>query len=136
MPSTRHPDLQIVRFVTLLVDSNEEIVTEVGEGEAPICKIPENCTYITTIHFIVKNRTLKNLHYRQDVKKAGITVKTRHMELGPEFAPRDEPYAVTVPKDTTPGGFMFRGKFGCNSIYMADKEVLMEIPWQLEITKA
>lgn len=130
----KHPDLEIIKFTVSLGEGKEDIVVPVNSMDEIIMAIPEHTEYQTTVHFFVRNNTIKNLHYKQEIKKGGWTVKTRRFEFGDEFEPREEAYSITFEKDITPGGFLFRALYPCVSTYYSGEEVLYEVPWVLEIT--
>lgn len=135
MPLAKHPDLEILKFVAN-IEGREPLEVIVKGADKIDIKIPENSKYSMTVFFHVKNRTLKNLKYIQVIKKAGVTVKQRELEIGEEFEPSEEKvYSKTFPEDTTPGGFLFRGLYPATSTYYAGDEELMVVDWQLEITK-
>ncbi|KAK6462314.1 immunoglobulin E-set [Scheffersomyces coipomensis] len=134
MPNVAHPDLQIIKFV-VNVDGQEPSEVQVEGAEDIIFNIPESSKYYTTIHFKVKNRELKNVKYKQVVRKAGLVIKQRELDLGPEFQPSDEVYTTDFPEDTTPGGFFIRGTYPSTSTYYADDEELFTSDWTLTITK-
>ncbi|ODQ78056.1 hypothetical protein BABINDRAFT_163086 [Babjeviella inositovora NRRL Y-12698] len=135
-----HPDFEIVG-VYVNVEGKEPIFHDRTIVPLPALhfQIPEKSKYFLTLKFKVKNRTLKDLKYKQVVKAAGITVKSRECAIGPEFAPIEESddtvYTAEFPEDVTPGGFMIRGKYNASSTYYAGDEALLEGPWTLEITK-
>lgn len=132
--SVDHPNLEILSFTVSYEDGTSYEVPVKGTKSIDL-KIPEDTTYQMTIHFRVKEITLSNLKYTQEVKALGIVVRRRDVEIGAEFAPRDEPYDVTFEKDTTPKGMMLRGNYNCVSTYYANDEVLFEAPWKLAVTR-
>lgn len=131
MPST-HPDLEIIKFIAN-IEGEEPREVQVLDEHLHI-KIPEHSKYSMTIYFKVHNRALDNVKYTQIIKKAGIVVKQRDLELGPHFEPSEETYSTTFPEDTTPGGWIMRAKYPAQSIYYAGDEELMTVDWTLEIT--
>lgn len=128
-----HPDIEVLKF-TLNVSGREPEDVIVKGNDNIHFEIPEGTEYYMTIHFTVKNTTLKDLKYKQDVKKLTFVVKSRDVEIGPLFEPRDEPYVIDFGKDTTPSGFMFRGNFNCTLTYYANGEVLFAQDWTLTVT--
>ncbi|KAK6201469.1 immunoglobulin E-set [Scheffersomyces amazonensis] len=134
MPKGSHPDLEVVKFTVEVGDSEETIDVQVEGVEDVIFNIPESSKFVTTIYFRVKNRELKDVKYKQVIKKAGVPIKTRDLELGPVFQPSDEIYSTAFPEDTTPGGFFFRGTYPATSTYYADGEELFTSDWTLTIT--
>ncbi|KAK6454783.1 immunoglobulin E-set [Scheffersomyces xylosifermentans] len=133
-PFPTHPDLEVQKFTVIIEGRDEPLVVPVLGQEIHVT-LPENSKYQMTVHFKVKNRTLKNLHYKQVVTKAGITIRTTELFLGEELEPSEELYTREFPEDTTPGGFFIRGQHSGHATYTADKEVLMSGDWTLEITK-
>lgn len=133
MPLPTHPDLEVIKF-EVRVEGKEPVFVQVAGADSIDFKIPENSKYVTVIHFKVKNRSLKNLRYKQVVKKGGFALKTKEIELG-DYEPSDEIYAKETPEDTTPGGFMFRGSYPAESTYYVGDEELYTAEWSLEITK-
>lgn len=129
-----HSNLEILKFTVNLEDGTTYDVQVKGNDDVKV-EIPENTEYQMTIHFLVKEAELKDLSYKQSIKKFGIVMKTKTVEVGPEFQPREEPYLVTFAKDVTPGGMMTRGDFACTSTYTANGEVLFEAHWTLLITQ-
>lgn len=129
-----HPDFQVLKF-TVKLDGNEERETQVLDNDNIVVEIPEGTEYVMTIHFHVTGNTLKDLKYKQVVKKGGITVRTREVKIGDEFEKREEVYTVTFDPDTTPSGMFFRGNFNCTSTYHANGDELYEVPWLLTVTK-
>lgn len=132
-----HPDVTIQQFTVNVVGREPEVV--VVSPDKPIhFKIPESSKYTMTIRFSVQNNTLKDFKYHQTIKRAGLTVKLREMEVGPEFAPSTEEnpyYEVTFPEDETPGGFLVRAQYPSTSTYYANGEELWTSEWTLEIVK-
>lgn len=133
MPSTTHPDLEILRF-TVKVEGKEPVTVSAGDNDEVEFKIPESSSYTFTLHFKVKNRALNNLRYKQVVKRHGLTVKSRELDIG-DFEPSTEEYSKEFPPDTTPGGFLVRGAYNATSTYFAGEEELKVVDWTLEITK-
>lgn len=129
-----HPDIEVLKFTLNVVGKEPEDVQVKGNDDIHF-NIPEGTEYHMTIHFIVKTRVLKDLQYKQEVKKAGFVVRSREVKIGPEFEPREEPYVVDFEKDTTPSGFMYRGSFNCTSTYRANDEVLFSLDWTLTVSK-
>lgn len=135
MVTDKHPDLEIIKFV-IQVEGKEPATVQVAGADKIVFKIPESSKYNSTVYFKVKNRPLKNLKYKQIVKKAGVTIKTREEEIGQEFEPSEEEiYSKTFPDDETPGGFFVRGSYYCTSQYYAGDEELILADWVLEIGK-
>lgn len=135
MAIATHPDLEILKF-EVNVEGRDPVTVDVKNADSILFKIPENSKYHLTVFFHVKNRTLKNLRYQQNIKKAGITVKQRDLDIGDEYAPSEETvYSKSFPEDVTPGGFLFRGTYPATSTYYAGDEELMVVEWSLEITK-
>lgn len=129
-----HPDIEILKIV-LQVEGDEPKEIQVLGNPAIHFDIPEGSEYFMTLHFTVANNTLKELKYKQEIKKAGFVVKSREVYVGDEFAPREEPYAVDFAKDTTPTGFMFRGNFNCTSTYTESGEFMFAQDWTLTVSK-
>lgn len=130
-----HPDIEVLKY-TLNVAGRDPVDVQVAGNDDIRFEIPEGTEYNMTIHFLVKNNTLKDLEYKQEIKKVGFVVKTREVKIGPEFTPSDEPYVVDFEKDTTPKGFMYRGTFDCTSTYRANGEVLFSQDWTLTVSKS
>lgn len=129
-----HDDLDIIKFIVDFEDGTQKEVP-VASVDDVLFSIPEGTTYQMTIVFEVKNRTLKNLKYKQVIRKGGIPLKSKEFFMGEEFAPLDEPYKTTFEKDTTPAGFLYRGSFPSTSTYFAGDEELFTSEWTLEISK-
>lgn len=133
MPSP-HPHFQVIKFVVSYEDGTSQEVQVMDNND--ICfVIPEHTVYQMTIHFYIRDQPMKKLRYKQDVRKFSMTVRSREVEIGDEFVPQEEPYAVSFEKDKTPGGMMLRGDYDCESTYWAGDEVLFKIPWKLSVTK-
>lgn len=129
-----HPDLEVLYF-TVNVEGRDPVKVDVLGKEDILFQIPESSTYSMTVHFKVKNRALNKLGYKQVVKRHGITIRARDLEIG-DFEPsEDTVYEKSFPEDTTPGGFLVRGVYNATSTYYAGEEELMVVPWSLEITK-
>merc|ERR1712080_727972 len=101
------PDVEIAKFVTKVEGIDEVIETPVSGADKVSVKIPESSNYVMTIHFKAKT-DLKDFRYKQVVKRKGITVKNREVEIG-DYAASDEVYLKEFPQDSTPGGFLIRG---------------------------
>lgn len=129
-----HDDLDIIKFIVNFEDGSLREVP-VADVDEVIVSIPEGTTYQMSIVFKVSNRTLKGLKYKQVVKKGGIPLKTRELYIGDEFAPSEEYHTKQFEKDTTPSGFLYRGKFPSTSTYFAGDEELFTSDWTLEVTK-
>ncbi|ODQ78103.1 hypothetical protein BABINDRAFT_40153 [Babjeviella inositovora NRRL Y-12698] len=142
------PDFQVISLIINYDDGlpSVELITGNVDGSDAGAqlhfRVPEYAKYFTTFNFIVRNRTLKNIKYKQVVKKAGIPFRTRMVEIGPEFAPNDPKngpaiYSVDLPGEETPGGFLVRGLYSAHSTYYAgpEEEIILESPWTLEIVK-
>ncbi|QWU86152.1 hypothetical protein CA3LBN_000370 [Candidozyma haemuli] len=129
-----HDDLDIIKFIVNFEDGSSREVP-VADVDEVIVSIPEGTTYQMSIVFKVSNRTLKGLKYKQVVKKGGIPLKTRELYIGDEFAPSEEYHTKQFEKDTTPSGFLYRGKFPSTSTYFAGDEELFTSDWTLEVTK-
>jgi hypothetical protein len=132
MPLPTCPDFEVIKF-EVTVEGGESFDVPVKDADSIHIKVPENSKYVTTIHFKVK-KDLKGFTYKQQVKKAGIVVKTREIELG-DYEANDEVYSKEFPEDTTPGGFLFRGQFPAVSTYCANGEELLVVEWITEVTK-
>lgn len=132
--SVNHPNLEIVKF-TVNYENGTSFDVPVKGVESIVFEIPEDTTYQMTIHFKVKEKTLQNLKYKQEVNAFGMVVRRREVDIGDEFVPSDTPYTVTFDKDTTPKGMMLRGDYSCISTYFAEGEELFKSPWKLTITK-
>ncbi|RLV94823.1 hypothetical protein JA1_001495 [Spathaspora sp. JA1] len=129
----RHPDFEIIKFV-LKVEGEEPVDIPVKDVEEIHIQIPGGKKYFMEMHFLVKNRRLDDFKYKQVVKKAGITVRTREVEVG-SYDPSEEIYVKEFPEDESPGGFFMRGHYGANSTYFAGEEQLLSNDWTLEIVK-
>ncbi|EGW32652.1 uncharacterized protein SPAPADRAFT_61717 [Spathaspora passalidarum NRRL Y-27907] len=129
----RHPDFEIIKFV-LKVEGQDPVDVPVKDVDSIHIKIPGGKKYIMEMHFVIMNRKLENFRYIQVVKKAGITVRTREVEIG-SYEPGDEVYVKKFPEDDSPGGFFSRGHYGANSTYYAGDEMLVSNDWTLEIVK-
>lgn len=127
-------NLEVLKF-TVNYEDGTSFDVQVKGNDAIHILIPEATTYHMTIHFAVKGKTLTKLKYKQEVKKFSMTVRTRELSIGDEFAPLDEPYSVSFDKDTTPSGMMLRGDFDCLLTYYANDEQLYQVPWKLTVTK-
>ncbi|KAG7662176.1 uncharacterized protein J8A68_004304 [[Candida] subhashii] len=133
MGFAQHENLILIKS-TMSVEGREPIDFPILDAESISAKIPEGSKYRNTLYFKVQNKPLKNFRYHQDVKKAGLTVKTRDLEFG-DFEPSDEIYSVEYPEDETPSGFFSRGHFSAYSSYYAGDELLISHQWSLEICK-
>uniref|UniRef100_A0A0L0NQQ6 Uncharacterized protein n=1 Tax=Candidozyma auris TaxID=498019 RepID=A0A0L0NQQ6_CANAR len=127
-----HNDLDIIKFIVDFEDGSQKEVPVASVDEVVVL-IPEGTTYQMTIVFKVENRTLKNLKYKQVVKKGGIPLKNKELYIGDEYAPGE--HSKQFEKDTTPSGFLYRGTFPSTSTYYAGDEELFTSPWTLEVTK-
>jgi len=127
-----HPDIEIVQF-SISIEGQEPTFVPVLGAEKIEFKSPENSKYVISIHFKAK-KTLKDFKYKQVVKRHGITVKSRELEVG-DYEASEELYVKEFPEDTTPGGFIVRGVYPATSTYFANDEELMTTEWSLEITK-
>lgn len=130
-PST-HPDYTIVKF-TVKINDDEPIDVLVEGQDTVHMVVPENSKYVTSLHFRA-NVDLKDFKYTQYLKKAGIVVKTKNIDVG-TYKASDEIYVKELPEDTTPGGFLFRGHYPATSVYYADGKELNSVDWNLEIVK-
>lgn len=101
--------------------------------------LPENCVYSVTIKYKVKKQPLRNLTYKQMVKKAGIVVNLRKLHMGDEahvnIDQDDHTHEVTFPPDNVPGGTFFRGKHPAVSTVYADGKEVWKTKWYIEIVK-
>ena len=86
-----------------------------------------------TMHFQVKNKKYEDLRYIQVAKKAGITIRTRELEIGTYEPSEETVYTKDFPEDETPGSWLARGIYSCNSTYYAGDEELFSNDWNLEI---
>ncbi|EDK36389.2 hypothetical protein PGUG_00487 [Meyerozyma guilliermondii ATCC 6260] len=125
------PDVEIVKFVTKVEGIDEVIETPVSGADKVSVKIPESSNYVMTIHFKAKT-DLKDFRYKQVVKRKGITVKNREVEIG-DYAASDEVYSKEFPQDSTPGGFLIRGVYNAKSNYQANGKDILIVEWELEI---
>ena len=98
--------------------------------------LPEYCTYHLTIYYRVKKRAIKNLHYYHGVKKAGIAIKTRNLDIG-DVEPNegDTLHKAVFEADTLPGGYFIRGTYPANTIFLEDKKPIFNFDWNIEIAK-
>lgn len=130
----QHPNLEVLKFV-VKYDDGTSYEVDVKDNDNIHFKIPEGTTYQMTIHFLVKEKTLTKLSYKQEVRKYSMVVRTRTVDIGDEFVVLETPYTVSFEKDTTPLGMMLRGDYDCVSTYYADGETLFQVPWKLSVTK-
>ncbi|CAK9436751.1 uncharacterized protein LODBEIA_P12730 [Lodderomyces beijingensis] len=128
-----HPDLIPIEFVLHVVGKDPVTIPVRGVDSINI-KIPGGAKYFMTIKFQVKNRTLKDIKYKQNVKKGGITIRARELEIGTFEPSETEIYTKDFPEDETPGGWLLRGNYYATSTYYAGDELLMAVDWTLEIT--
>lgn len=133
MAKEQHPNLEIIKFVVTLGDGTVNEV-QVKDNDDIHFFIPADTDFQNTIHFKVKGTKLTKLMYKQQMKKFGVTVKTKENYIGDEFEPLEEEYVVAFPTDHSPLGMLSKGEFACTSTYYAGDEVLMEAPWKLTIT--
>lgn len=126
--------MDVIKF-TLNVEGKEPEEVQVKGNDDIHFDIPEGTEYFMEIHFVVKKEVLKDLKYKQEIKKAGFVVKSREVKIGPEFEPREEPYLVKFDKDQTPLGFVFRGNFDCTSTYSANDKILFSNNWTLTVSR-
>lgn len=127
-----HPDVEIIQY-SVVIEGRDPITVPVSGADKIEIKIPENSKYVITAHFKTK-RVLKDFKYQQVVKKHGVTVKNRSLDVG-TYEPSDKVYSKEFPEDTTPGGFLIRGVYPATSTYFDGDEELMTVEWSLEITK-
>ncbi|KAI3404557.1 hypothetical protein KGF56_002656 [Candida oxycetoniae] len=133
MPLQTHPDFVAIDL-TLHVDGKEPQHIPIDGAESIYVQIPGGVKYRMTLRFKVKNRELSNLKYKQNVKKAGVTVRSREVDLGTREPSETEIYEQDFPEDETPGGWLMRGKYAATSYYSAGDEMLIVNDWTLEIT--
>ncbi|EGV64594.1 hypothetical protein PSN45_004909 [Yamadazyma tenuis] len=127
-------EYEILKFV-LKIEGREELLTVPVAGAENIeMSIPEGTNYVVTIYFKI-NKPVKNFKYIQIGRKAGIVVKRTERILGESFEPREEPYSVEFDQETTPAGFLFRGKTPMTSTYYIDDKEIQTVDWTVEITK-
>lgn len=124
-------DVEIVKFVTKVEGVDEPIETPVSGADKVEVKIPESSNYVMTIHFKAK-KDLKGFRYKQVVKRKGITVKSREVEIG-DYDASDEVYSKEFAPDSTPGGFLVRGVYDAKSNYQANGGDILVVNWSLEI---
>lgn len=129
-----HDDLDIIKFIINFDDGSLREVP-VAAVDKVVVSIPEGTNYQMTIVFKVSNRTLKNIKYKQVIRKGGIPLKSKEFFMGDEFAPSEEEYTKQFEKETTPAGFLYRGTFPSTSTYFAGDEELFTSDWTLEVTK-
>ncbi|CAK7895262.1 hypothetical protein CAAN1_10S01530 [[Candida] anglica] len=134
MPIPTHPDLEILKYVLEVEGSEPQDIIVKGAEKIDI-KIPEGSKYSITVYFHVKNRELVDLKYTQVIKKLGIVLKQRDLQIGDSFAPSTETYTKKFAEDVTPSGWATRGSFPATSTYYAGDELLYSVEWTLEITK-
>lgn len=132
MAGAEHPNLEIIKFVVTLGDGTVDEV-QVKNNDDIHVKIPADTDFQNTIHFKVKGTKLTKLMYKQQMKKFGVTVKTKENYMGDEFEPLEDEYVVAFPTDHSPLGMLSKGEFACISTYYADEVVLFEAPWRLTI---
>ncbi|EMG49963.1 hypothetical protein G210_5043 [Candida maltosa Xu316] len=126
-----HPDLQIIKIV-ININGKEPFEVPVKDADSIDVKIPGGVKYHMTLHFQVKNKKLEDIRYIQVVKKAGITIRTRELEIG-TYEPSDETYSKDFPEDETPSGWLTRGNYNCASTYYTGQDELFKNDWNLEI---
>lgn len=98
--------------------------------------LPEHSTYHLVIHYKVKERPIKQLHYYHAVKKAGIPIKTRSIELGDVDPNTGDTYHIAkFEPDTLPGGMFIRGTYPANSIFLEAGKPIFSFDWSIEIAK-
>ncbi|CCE86511.1 Piso0_005006 [Millerozyma farinosa CBS 7064] len=124
--------LEIVKF-GIEINGGEEIFVDVLGADKIEFKIPESSKYVTTLYFRVKDKPIKGFKYKQVVKKHGLTVKSREIDIG-DYEPSDELYSKRFPEDETPGGFLVRGVYPATSTYYVNGEEV-SVDWTLEIVK-
>lgn len=129
-----HDDLEIIKFIITFDDGSLRDVPVAGVDDI-LVTIPEGTNYQMTIVFKVSNRTLKNIKYKQVIRKGGIPLKSKEFLMGEECAPSEEEYVKQFEKETTPSGFLYRGTFPATSTYYAGDEELFISDWTLEVTK-
>lgn len=167
MTIVTHPDFQIIKLtVTIINDTNKNNVNNTIDHpfiEVPVKNaekihivIPNGVQYQFTLYFQVKNKSYNNVHYKQVVKKHGITMRTRELEIGsydpsPKIEKREEvneqeqeeeqeeeqvvTYIKEFPIDETPSTRFSRGFYYCTSWYYVgdEKDPIITTDWTLEI---
>ena len=174
MTIVTHPDFQIIKLTVSIVNDNNNITTTTNDGknernnnkpiEVPVkdaekihIVIPNGVQYQFTLYFQVKNKPYNNVRYKQVVKKHGITMRTRELEIGNyEPSPKIEKegikkeeeqeeeqeeeeqvvtYSKEFPIDETPSSRFSRGFYYCTSWYYVgdDKNPIITTDWTLEI---
>ncbi|KAG5418245.1 hypothetical protein I9W82_003773 [Candida metapsilosis] len=120
----------------LQVKGQEPVVFELeGRTEGIHVKIPGGAKYFTKLRFKIKNRKMENLNYKQVVKKGGIPIKTKEVDLGTREPSETEIYEVDSPEDETPSGWLTRGTYYATTTYYEGDKELFSTQWTLEITK-
>ncbi|CCE85410.1 Piso0_005006 [Millerozyma farinosa CBS 7064] len=123
--------LEIVKF-GIEINGGEETFVDVLGADKIELKIPESSKYVSILYFRV-NKPIKGFKYKQVVKKHGLTVKSREIDIG-DYEPSDELYSKAFPEDDTPGGFLVRGVYPATSTYYVNGEEVSD-EWTLEIVK-
>ncbi|CAI5757260.1 unnamed protein product [Candida verbasci] len=132
MPLETHPDLEIISIIVEVEGKEPNIILVKGQDSVDVV-IPGGVKYTMTLQFKVLNNKFENFTYKQNVKKLGVTVRSREVDMG-TFEPSDEVYSYKFPPDETPGGWMMRGKYQAVSTYFANGKQLIANDWTLEIT--
>lgn len=133
MPVESHPDFIPVEFVLNVKGKDPKRIPVEGQDSINV-EIPGGSKYTMTLRFKVKNRNLTDLKYKQVVKKGGITIRSREVEIGTYDASETEIYEKTFAEDETPGGWIMSGTYYCTSTYFAGDEQLIVNDWTLQIT--
>ena len=129
---SRHPDVEIIKFVLQVEGKEPEEIQVEGVDEFKVA-IPEGSKYFMTIYFKAL-KDLKDFKYNQVVKKAGIVLKERDIQIG-DYTASSEVYSKEFEPDVTPSGFFTRGTFPARSTYYANGAELYASDWTLEIKK-
>ncbi|AOW27003.1 hypothetical protein MG5_01354 [Candida albicans P57072] len=132
MPVETHSDFQVIKLV-VNVKGKEPFDVPVKGADSITVTIPGGVKYHMTMHFQVKNKKYEDLRYIQVAKKAGITIRTRELEIGTYEPSEETVYTKDFPEDETPGSWLARGIYSCNSTYYAGDEELFSNDWNLEI---
>ena len=107
MPVETHSDFQVIKLV-VNVKGKEPFDVPVKGADSITVTIPGGVKY-------------------------HMTIRTRELEIGTYEPSEETVYTKDFPEDETPGSWLARGIYSCNSTYYAGDEELFSNDWNLEI---
>lgn len=131
-------DLIRLESMTIKVDGHDEVLA-FSRDMHPMPQrlhfiLPEYSVYHLTIRYYVKQRPLRNLTYHQTVKKSGIVVDSRDLNMVQD-ARHGEYFEHTFIPGGVPGGAFLRSEYPAKSTIKENGEKIWSYKWTLEITK-